>query len=57
VPNSRWVEYIPQLDVLTHRPTEIREGRAYASAEPGLGIDWDWAAIGRMQLAQTVTVS
>ena len=57
VPNSRWVEYIPQLDVLTHRPTEIRKGRAYASAEPGLGIDWDWAAIGRMQLPQTVTVS
>jgi len=57
VPNSRWVEYIPQLDDLTLAPTDIRAGRAYASTKPGLGIEWDWAAIQRMQLAKTHSVS
>ncbi len=49
VPNSRWVEYIPQLDTITGRKLAIRNGRAYASEEPGLGIDWDWDAIARLQ--------
>jgi L-alanine-DL-glutamate epimerase-like enolase superfamily enzyme len=57
VPNSRWVEYIPQLDELTHSPTDIREGRAYASTQPGLGIDWNWARIEKMQLAKTITLT
>ena len=29
VPNGRWVEYIPQLDAITGKKLEIREGRAY----------------------------
>ncbi|MBK1792957.1 mandelate racemase/muconate lactonizing enzyme family protein [Devosia sp. WQ 349] len=45
VPNGRWVEYIPQLDGLTHTGMMIRNGRAVPSEEPGLGIDWDWDAI------------
>ena len=45
VPNGRWVEYIPQLDAITRSTLEIRDGRAYPSPEPGLGIDWDWEAI------------
>ncbi|ODT66457.1 MAG: mandelate racemase [Pelagibacterium sp. SCN 63-23] len=47
VPNGRWVEYIPQLDGLTHTGMKIENGRAVPSDEPGLGIDWDWAAIAR----------
>ena len=49
VPNSRWVEYIPQLDTITRTQLAIRDGRADPSSEPGLGIDWDWDAIARMQ--------
>ena len=45
VPNGRWVEYIPQIDVLTHRPMAIVDGHAVPSEDPGLGIDWDFAAI------------
>jgi L-alanine-DL-glutamate epimerase-like enolase superfamily enzyme len=56
VPNSRWVEYIPQLDTITRTQLAIREGRAYASAEPGLGIDWDWDAIGRLQSASPIVI-
>jgi L-alanine-DL-glutamate epimerase-like enolase superfamily enzyme len=48
VPNARWVEYIPQLDSLTHRPMRVEMGRAYPSSEPGLGIDWDEKALKRL---------
>ena len=56
VPNGRWVEYIPQLDAITRSALEIRDGRAYASSEPGLGIDWDWDAIGRLARAAPIVV-
>jgi L-alanine-DL-glutamate epimerase-like enolase superfamily enzyme len=47
VPNSRWLEYIPQLDVVTSSPIRIEAGKAIPSSAPGLGIDWDWAALDR----------
>jgi len=48
IPNSRWLEYIPQLDDLTSEPMRIRDGHAQPSAAPGLGIAWDLAAIERL---------
>ncbi len=48
VPTARWVEYIPQLDSLTTAGMHIENGHAIPSAEPGLGIAWDFAAIDRM---------
>jgi L-alanine-DL-glutamate epimerase-like enolase superfamily enzyme len=56
VPNSRWVEYIPQLDSITRTQLEIRGGRAYPSSEPGLGLDWDWEAIARMRSVAPVAI-
>jgi L-alanine-DL-glutamate epimerase-like enolase superfamily enzyme len=47
VPNARWVEYIPQLESLTAHGMTIKDGFAIPSAEPGLGIAWDWPAIDR----------
>jgi L-alanine-DL-glutamate epimerase-like enolase superfamily enzyme len=47
VPNARWVEYIPQLDSLTTAGMRIENGHAVPSAEPGLGIAWDFGAIDR----------
>jgi L-alanine-DL-glutamate epimerase-like enolase superfamily enzyme len=47
VPNAQWVEYIPQLDALTTSRLAIDRGHAVPPAAPGLGIDWDWAAIER----------
>jgi L-alanine-DL-glutamate epimerase-like enolase superfamily enzyme len=41
VPNARWLEYIPQLDELTHGGLLIRDGRAHAPQAPGLGIEWN----------------
>lgn len=55
VPNGRYVEYIPQLDPITHEGMTIVNGRAVPPDAPGLGIAWDWEAIKRMALVN-VTV-
>jgi L-alanine-DL-glutamate epimerase-like enolase superfamily enzyme len=47
-PNSRWLEYIPQLDQLTSEPMRIHDGAALPSPAPGLGIAWEYAAIERL---------
>ncbi len=41
VPNSRWLEYIPQLDDLTSSCLQIIDGMAQAPNTPGIGIEWD----------------
>ena len=56
VPDSRWVEYIPQLDAITRTQLAIRDGRAHASEDPGLGIDWDWDAIERLRSAKPIVI-
>jgi L-alanine-DL-glutamate epimerase-like enolase superfamily enzyme len=52
VPNATWVEYIPQLDDITTSRLAIEDGYAVPSAEPGLGIEWDRAAIDARALAR-----
>jgi L-alanine-DL-glutamate epimerase-like enolase superfamily enzyme len=47
VPNGRYLEYIPQLDTVTSTGIRVEKGMAIASQEPGNGIEWDWAAIGK----------
>ena len=55
VPNARWVEYIPQLEDLTTEGMRIEGGYAVPSAEPGLGIAWDFEAIARMAVEGSAT--
>ena len=45
ITNSRWLEYIPQLDEIIHNRFHIEKGFAYPPEVPGLGIDWDWQKI------------
>jgi L-alanine-DL-glutamate epimerase-like enolase superfamily enzyme len=52
VPNGAWVEYIPQLDTLTTSRMKIDDGYAIAPSTPGLGLDWDFAAIERQAVAR-----
>ncbi|MDX0635776.1 mandelate racemase/muconate lactonizing enzyme family protein [Sinorhizobium medicae] len=52
VPNGKYVEYIPQLDDLTQKGMEIREGRAIAPSDPGIGIAWDWEAVKARSVAE-----
>ncbi len=56
IPNGRWVEYIPQLDSITHTGMTIADGHAVPSEAPGLGIDWDWEAIARLASEGTTQV-
>jgi L-alanine-DL-glutamate epimerase-like enolase superfamily enzyme len=49
VPNSIYVEHIPQLRAITRRASiRIEGGVAFAPNEPGLGIDWDFDVIRSM---------
>jgi L-alanine-DL-glutamate epimerase-like enolase superfamily enzyme len=56
IPNGRWVEYIPQLDGLTHTGMTIENGRAVPSEAAGLGIDWNWDAITRQTCEGTMRI-
>jgi len=52
VPNGAWVEHIPQLDAITTSRLAMADGFAIAPDAPGLGIDWDFAAIDRLAVAR-----
>jgi L-alanine-DL-glutamate epimerase-like enolase superfamily enzyme len=52
VPNGAWVEHIPQLDAITSSRMAMADGFAIAPDAPGLGIDWDFAAIERLAVAR-----
>ena len=54
VPNSAWVEFIPQLDVVTESRIEIVDGYAVPSSDVGLGISWDWKAIERTRIGHAI---
>ncbi len=56
VPNARWLEYIPQLDTITAEAMRIEDGQGVPSPEPGLGIAWDWDAIGAQRAADPIIV-
>jgi L-alanine-DL-glutamate epimerase-like enolase superfamily enzyme len=45
VPNSGYLEHIPQLRAITRHEIEIVDGHALAPSAPGLGIEWDRDAI------------
>ncbi len=41
VPNTPWLEYIPQLDDITEEQMTVEQGVAEPSSLPGIGIHWD----------------
>jgi L-alanine-DL-glutamate epimerase-like enolase superfamily enzyme len=45
VPNSLYLEHIPQLRAITAAEMTVRDGHGVPSDEPGLGIRWDLDAI------------
>ena len=52
--DSKWLEYIPQLDSVTGESMRIEGGMAIPSDVPGLGIDWDWKALADNSLINMV---
>ena len=57
VPNGAWVEYIPQLDDVTTSRLTLHDGHAVPPDAPGLGIDWDFAAIERRAVARATVAA
>ncbi len=55
IQNGRYVEYIPQLDLLTATRMTVEDGQAVAPSAPGLGIDWDWDALAGRSLPEFTT--
>ncbi|HYM25149.1 MAG TPA: mandelate racemase/muconate lactonizing enzyme family protein [Vicinamibacterales bacterium] len=47
VPNSVFVEYIPQMEPILARPLDRRDGYAYPFDAPGHGIEFDEEALDR----------
>jgi L-alanine-DL-glutamate epimerase-like enolase superfamily enzyme len=54
VPNATWVEFIPQLDIVTESRIELIDGYAVPSTIAGVGISWDWKAIERLRIGHAV---
>ena len=54
VPNATWVEFIPQLDMVTESRIELIDGYAVPSTIAGVGISWDWKAIERLRIGHAV---
>jgi L-alanine-DL-glutamate epimerase-like enolase superfamily enzyme len=54
VPNGAWVEYIPQIDALATSRMTFTDGYAVPPEAPGLGIEWDYAAIERTAVTRAV---
>lgn len=57
VPNSAWLERIPQLDVVTESRIEISHGTAFAPERPGHGIIWDQRPNERHQCFSPIDVT
>jgi L-alanine-DL-glutamate epimerase-like enolase superfamily enzyme len=57
VPNAPWVEYIPQLDVVMKNGMQIEDGYALPFNAPGLGIEWDWAAIDKLRTGGNIVLN
>ncbi|GAA0390751.1 mandelate racemase/muconate lactonizing enzyme family protein [Microbispora corallina] len=51
VPNSRYLEHIPQLRAITRGEIAVADGHALPPAAPGLGIEWDRDAIDDRRVA------
>jgi L-alanine-DL-glutamate epimerase-like enolase superfamily enzyme len=57
IPNAAWVEYIPQLDLITDSCIKLVDGYVAPSMNPGNGIEWNWKAIERIRSGHAVVKS
>jgi L-alanine-DL-glutamate epimerase-like enolase superfamily enzyme len=54
VPNSLFIEFIPQMEPVLARPVRIEDGFAIPPDRPGHGIEFDEAALGRYDITGDV---
>jgi mandelate racemase len=48
-PTAHWLEYVDWADCLIREPLRIENGTVITPARPGVGIEWDEDAIGRLE--------
>jgi len=49
-PTAHWLEYADWADAILQEPLEIRDGAAVIPDRPGAGLEWDAAAVKRLQV-------
>jgi mandelate racemase len=50
-PTCHWLEHLPVADPVLREPMRPRDGHAEACDAPGVGLEWDEAAVGRYAVA------
>lgn len=48
-PTAHWLEYVDWADSILREPLRIENGTVITPARPGIGIEWDEDAIGRLE--------
>lgn len=56
VPNGAWLEYIPQLELITDSRIELKDGSAVVWDRPGTGIEWNEQAIAKYAVMDSIVV-
>ncbi len=56
IPNGAWLEYIPQLELITDSRVEVRDGHARAWDRPGTGIEWNAQAIAKYAAIDRIVI-
>ncbi|HEX2255914.1 MAG TPA: enolase C-terminal domain-like protein [Afifellaceae bacterium] len=49
-PTGHWLEYVDWANPLLSEPLVIRDGAALVPDRPGIGIEWDEAAVARLRI-------
>jgi mandelate racemase len=50
-PTAHWLEYVDWADAVLVEPLRLAEGRTVPRETPGLGLEWDEAAVARVLVA------
>lgn len=46
-PTADWIEYVDWANPILREPLRVRDGHVQAPDRPGLGLEWDEAAVDR----------
>jgi mandelate racemase len=49
-PTGHWLEYVDWANPIHQEPLVIKDGAALATDRPGIGIEWDEAAVARFEM-------
>jgi mandelate racemase len=50
-PTAHWLEYVDWGDAILQQPLKIVDGMAIVPDRPGVGLEWDVAAVERYRMS------